>query len=261
MKIGIVTDLEGISNVETIKAVDESTPFYTDACNMLMDDVNAAISGAFDAGATEVYVVDGHCTGHNFIEGKLDERAVQLSAFDFARSSTFEDFDAFFAVGCHAKAGTEKAFLDHTQSSAVWFNYTVGGKSYGEIGQQAICFGAYDKPLVMVSGDEAACEEVKSLIPNISVAPVKSAKIRNEAECIPHDEALKLIYDAAFDGVKRINEIKPYKISLPTEIAVTLCRSDQCDAEIERCPHFSREGRTLKKTINEIKHYVDVLLY
>ena len=260
MRVMILTDLEGISNVDTIKAVDESTEYYTDACNKLMDDINATVSGAFDAGADEVYVIDGHGCAHNFVEGKLDPRAVQLSPYELTGSMTYEGFDAFLTIGCHAKAGTEKAFLDHTQSSAAWFDYTVGGKSYGEIGQQAICFGSYDKPIVMVSGDKAACDEAKSLIPNIAAACVKTANERNVAECIPHEEALKLIYDAAYDGVKRINEIKPYKISLPTEVALTLYRSDYCDNEHKRCPSFKREGRTLKKTVNEIIHFTDILL-
>ena len=257
MKVIIISDLEGISCVDDIDMifVDEE---YQKARKLLMEDVNATISGAFEGGASEVYVLDGHGGGNNFIPELLDKRAKQIKFADF---NCFEcdEYDAAITMGCHAMAGTTEAFLDHTQSSSTWFDYKVNGKSYGEIGQQAITFGAHSVPLVMVSGDLAACNEAKSLIPNIATAIVKSAKIRNKAECLPLEEALKKISDAAADGVRRYKEIKPYKIETPADISLTLYRNDYCDDIVKNNANLQRNGRTVSKTVDTIKCHKDIL--
>lgn len=258
MHVLIITDLEGVSGVDTMDMVmDESAQGYADACRYLMEDTNAAIDGAFAGGATAVTVIDGHRTGYNFIKEMLDPRAVQMSAFDMipAHVSTFK-VDAVMCVGAHAMAGTVGAFLDHTQSSMEWFDYRVGGKSYGEVGQQAIWAGAFGAPVVMVSGDTALCAEINALLPEAATAEVKTAKYRNEAICLPFDEARKRIYEAAKDGMERCKQMKPYVIPLPTTVEVTYCRNDFCDNvykdAADRC---ERDGRTLKKTMDEIISY------
>jgi len=252
----IMTDLEGISMVDNISMMQGEG--YESACRFLMEDLNAAVDGAFAGGAKKVSVVDGHGTGKNFPEGLLDPRAVQVPTLEFCRGPLHE-YDVVLSIGCHAKAGTEKSFLDHTQSSASWFDYCVNGKSLGEIGQQAILSGAYGIPLVMVSGDEAACIEARSLIPNIACAAVKTAEIRNEALCLPEEEAHRRIYEAAKDGVLRSDEIAPYKITLPARLELTLYRSDYCDQIMSHARGVSRSGRTLTKTIETVQCLYDLV--
>ena len=43
---------------------------------LMTDDVNAAISGLFDAGAEEVIVKDGHWNSNNLLVEQLDSRAI-----------------------------------------------------------------------------------------------------------------------------------------------------------------------------------------
>ena len=167
------------------------------------------------------------------------------------------DFDALLCVGAHAMAGTEMAFLDHTQSSVSWFDFQIGGVSYGELGQDAIAFGAFDVPLVMVSGDEAACREARTLAENCACAVVKTALCRNKAECLPQAEALERIREAAADGVRRCGEIKPFKVSLPTEYRVTFTRNDYCESAMHE--GLTRSGRTLTKTLERITCCGDLL--
>ena len=233
---------------------------YQQACHLLMGDTNAAVDGAFSAGATEVVVIDGHGGGRNFVKEELDPRAIQMPAAEFTPGKfAFRQYDALMCVGCHAMAGTEQAFLDHTQSSLAWFDYQVGGVSYGEIGQQAIWAGSIGVPLVMVSGDEKACEEAKALIPNVTVAPVKTAKCRNTASCYPLDEARKRIFDAAAEGVRRCKEIEPITVSLPTTVRITFTRNDYCDAVVQNSAVAVRNGRTLTKTLHEINSYLELV--
>ena len=64
MKVIIMTDLEGISLVDSIDMIPEENDGYKFACQRLMADVNAAVQGAVDAGADEIIVFDGHGRGN-----------------------------------------------------------------------------------------------------------------------------------------------------------------------------------------------------
>ena len=151
MKVFIETDLEGISGVSRAEMVADSHRY---ALERLMADTNAAVRGAIDAGAERVFVLDGHGGGKNFIPGLLDPRAEQTGI------DRVKEADLCFIIGMHAMAGTQNAFLDHTQSSVSWHHYRVNGRRYGECGQLAAYAGAYGIPLGMVSGDFAAWSTV-----------------------------------------------------------------------------------------------------
>lgn len=257
MRVFIITDLEGASGVDHADMIEPVTEGYRKACEYLMADTNAAVEGAFAGGADEVFVVDGHGGGGNFIDGALHPRA-QMPGNEKVFYGTWEGYDALVCVGAHAMAGTTRAFLDHTQCAKSIFDYKVDGKCYGEMGQQAITAGFFGFPLVAVCGDEAACREAKGLVPEVACAVVKRAEQRNVAECVEQKEALARIFAAVKDGVERYRQIKPYQISLPAEISVTYYRNDMCD-EVMR-EGLVREGRTLKKTIDTIHCYVDVAI-
>ena len=252
MTIFIETDLEGISGVSTLEMVTEGDRY---ARERLMADTNAAVRGAFDGGADRVLVLDGHGGGHNFIDGMLDPRA-GISGVDGA-----EGADGCFLIGAHAMAGTQNAFLDHTQSSVSWHRYRINGREYGEAGQLAAYAGAFGVPLVMASGDFAACAEIRSLFGNLETAIVKTASRRNRAQCFPEADAERLIYEAARRAVERIGEFSPFRILLPAEITVEFNRTDYADAAMDRHPDAERtDPRTVRRIIREIRSYSDLLI-
>lgn len=258
MHVLIITDLEGISCVDSIDMIPYENEGYQRACGYLMADVNAAVDGAFAGGATKVTVIDGHGGANNFMMELLDKRAVCIPASEFAGNSPQSyGYDALMCVGAHAMAGTEKAFLDHTQSSTDWFEYCIAGKPQGEMAQQAYFLGAFGVPLVMMSGDAAACAEAKELVPNVATACVKEAHCRNQAVCLPQEEALDRIRLAARDGAERYREIAPCVLQLPAEIKLTYCRNDYCDRMMH--PGLERNGRTVRKTIEKIETYHDLV--
>ena len=63
MNVVIMTDLEGISGVDSIANIMDKGEPYRYACERLMADTNAAVEGAIKAGAQNVYVIDGHGGG------------------------------------------------------------------------------------------------------------------------------------------------------------------------------------------------------
>ncbi|MBQ6902449.1 MAG: M55 family metallopeptidase [Oscillospiraceae bacterium] len=264
MNILIMTDIEGITGVDFWEQVHKHDWEGEElARERLMADTNAAVEGAFRAGADKVYVVDGHGGGANFKKELLDPRATQISVLEYCDLYTREKIDACLEVGVHAKPGTLNAFLEHVQSSANWFSYKVNGKDYGEIAQGALYAGAFDVPLVMVSGDRATCNEAKETIgENVAVALVKEGIDWKHAESIDFKEAEKRICDAVEDGIRRRDEIKPLKVSLPFTIDVTFLRADICDEFHKKYPNLERiDSRTLRRVSNEIKDYRDILLY
>src|SRR5512139_1405686 len=137
MKILIAADMEGITGVTTWDQVDPKHPEYVRFRKLMTADVNAAIRGAFDAGATEVIVADGHSRGSNILIEELDGRA-RLNSGSPSPFSMMQGIDGgiqgVILVGYHARMGTPNAILDHTWSSArvagVWLN----SDPVGEIG-------------------------------------------------------------------------------------------------------------------------------
>ncbi|MBR5459310.1 MAG: M55 family metallopeptidase [Clostridia bacterium] len=259
MKLFIMTDIEGISGLDRIEMLGADPEGYERARKYLMADINAAVSGAFDGGADEVCILDGHGTGLNFIKEELDLRVHQLTVEEYFKTAPESwDIDAFISIGAHAMAGTENAFLDHTQSSVAWFDYKINGKSYGEIGQQAVFFGLSDIPLIMVSGDEAACHEAKTFVSGVVTASVKKACGRNRAECIPLEEAHALIYNAVKKAVLGWRDVKPVKVFPPYELEVVFTRNDYCDSAIGRDPSLEREGRRIVRRLDKITCSLDM---
>lgn len=259
MKVYIETDLEGINGVDTIEMVNETLQGSPLARQYLMDETNAAIAGAFDAGAEAVYVLDGHYTGENFIPGALDPRAIQVWGKDMTAGTPITECGAFLLIGNHAMAGTEMGFLDHTQSSASWFDYQVNGVSHGELGQLALWGGAFGIPVAMISGDETACRQAEEMFPGIVTAATKRALCRNRAESLDHAAAMELVRKAAAEGVRKAATLQPLTTALPAEIQVTLYRNDYCEAMMEGHPDYQRQGRTLIKRIDKIVSYMDLM--
>ena len=260
MKVLIMTDLEGISGVDTIDMIDvERKALNRFACERLMADVYAAVAGCLDAGAAEVYVVDGHGSGYNFIPELLHPCAIQV------RGKDWEDVirtgcDAYLEIGCHAMPGTLNGFLDHCQSSKSWYNYKVNGRPCGEIAQGALFAGAFGVPFVMASGDDAACLEARAFLGNIETASVKTGIGRNRARCIPLEEAEARIRAAACRGVQRRGEIRPYRVLMPMELQLELYRSDMADALCAAQPQLERvDARCVRRVVHEIRSYADVL--
>src|SRR5512147_772359 len=75
MKILIAADMEGISGVVNWDQVTPGHAEYARFRRIMTGDVNAAARGAFEAGADEVIVADGHWNGSNILIEEFDTRA------------------------------------------------------------------------------------------------------------------------------------------------------------------------------------------
>jgi D-amino peptidase len=232
MKILIAVDMEGISGVTGWHHVLPDKPEYSRGRQWMTDDVNAAVDGAIQGGADEVVVTDGHWDGSNILIESLDPRASLISGSPSPLSmvqGVQDGMEAVIFIGYHARAGTQKAILDHTWSSGRVDNLWLNGSLAGEIALNAAVCGSFGVPVVAISGDQSACSEAASLIPGIYTAQVKIANSRMNAECLPLKTAHELITAVARDAVRKRTKIIPYTLSGPVTVAVEFYRSDMAD--------------------------------
>ncbi len=248
MRIYIHTDLEGISGVDRAEMVPRDSEDYRLSCELLMGDVNAAVDGAFAGGATEVVVLDSHGGGGNFILDLLDPRAQNDTKPNRKWWGVMDErCDATFFIGAHAMAGTLNGFLDHTQSSLTWYNYWINGRKLGELAQWALVAGNFGIPLVMVSGDEAACMEAHGFFSPCKTAAVKRGVGRQRAEALPVEEARERIRRAAQEAMGIIPQAKPFRPQRPLEIIVEFTRADYADAAAAGGRVDRIDARTVRK--------------
>jgi len=221
MKIYISTDLEGVCGVYRFEQTREyGTPANIEARRLLMGEINAAVCGAFDGGATRVVVLDGHNGSKSFFPEELDERAeMVMGSYSPHDIVLRQGFDAAILLGYHSMSHTVSGVLCHTQSSLMWDNYLINEKLAGEIHQSAILLGACDIPITMVTGDDKTVEEARNLLGNgIITVQVKKGLSREGALMYSPKKACAMIREGAKEAMKRIGKIAPYKPEFPLKI-------------------------------------------
>jgi D-amino peptidase len=235
MKILIAVDMEGITGVTAWDQVDPHHPEYIRFRKLMTEDVNAAVRGAMNAGATEVIVADGHHHGSNILIEDLDRRARlnsgSPSPFSMMQGID-ESVDAVFFIGYHARNGSQNAILDHTWSSRTVANVWLNDLLTGEYGLNASLAGHYGVPVIMASGDQTACKQMSELLGNIETAVVKQATGRFAAECLAPEVAQELIHAAAQHAVERLatGDIpEPFVLEPPLRVTVEFFSSDMAD--------------------------------
>ncbi|MBS7611215.1 M55 family metallopeptidase [Candidatus Bathyarchaeota archaeon] len=246
MKVFVMTDLEGASGVAGYWSdIDFGGKDYETARRLLTGDVNAAIEGAFEAGADEVVVLDGHGAALTILIEELDprtqlirgRRVLELEGLD-------ESFNLMFAIGAHSMAGTSDGLLTHTLSpdiDNVWLNDVP----VGEVGLWAALAGDYNVPLVLVAGDFAAVREAESLLKNVCTVAVKKATSRFAAKCLHPKVSQKLIREAAATAVRRAGEFTPFKPEKPIELRVEFHDSERAERFSHRRGVVRVSGRTV----------------
>ncbi|MFC1714059.1 M55 family metallopeptidase [Candidatus Poribacteria bacterium] len=174
MKLYMMTDLEGVAGVLNFQEwTGSGQPYYQLAREFLTAEVNAAVDGLFEGGATEILVADGHGGGAVNIH-QLDPRAEYLRGWGAGPwpLTLDETFDALVFVGQHSKAGTEYGHLAHTQGTG-YLDLSINGVSIGEFGQLSMCASEIGVRTIFGSGDKAFTEEAQKLVPGIETVAVK----------------------------------------------------------------------------------------
>ncbi len=204
--------MEGISGMSSPEQVGGAGADYGRGRKMMADDVNAAIRGAVDGGATEIVVIDSHGTGFNLQRDDVDPRARLISGNAIRRYGMMEGldetFDAVFFVGVHAQAGSPDGVFPHTQNANVR-DVQINGRSVGEGGISTIYAAWFGVPVVLVTGDQIAVAQVKAVATDASGVVVKRAINGRTVELRAGDDARGEIQRTAREAVRAARKFEP----------------------------------------------------
>src|SRR5713226_6454289 len=213
----MITDAEGVAGV---CRQDQTDPKNTEMRQLLTGEVNAAVEGFLSGGADEVIVWDGHDGSQTLSTLTIHPKA-RLLMGALGPSMLFERrFSAVAYVGQHSKANIRGGIMAHSFSSLGIQNMLLNGKPVGEIDVIAALAGHFGIPVIMLSGDQAAANELHEIVPNAELAVVKEGIGRYTCISLSAASARDVIRDAARRSVAKIGSIKPYTVSGPVTLQV-----------------------------------------
>lgn len=202
-KVYISVDMEGISGISGDDQLSATGSEYGRSRRLMAEDANAAVRGALAGGATDVLVNDSHGGQRNILPEDLNP-AARLISHSFKRYGMMEGLDESFAavifVGYHAKAGNSSGLFAHTGSGVVK-DLEINGRSVGEGGLNAALADWYGVPVVMVTGDDVAVDQVRESAKDARGVKVKRAINVRAVELVPLVKARQEIEAAAREAV------------------------------------------------------------
>ncbi|HNQ34923.1 MAG TPA: M55 family metallopeptidase [bacterium] len=260
MKFFILTDLEGTAGVTTwAQVLGENKEKHLQAQNWLTGEVNAAIEGilAVDADA-DIVVWDGHGNGGIILDQLRPEARFIPRGFIRCPYGLDQGYDAMLMVAQHAKAGTPKANLCHTYSLSI-YRYWLNGEEVGEMGLRSYIAGYHKVPVILATGDDAACREAAGLIPGIETVQVKEALHQELAVTLQPARARQLIKAGAERAVRRIKEIKPVYPKPPYRFRVQGLNSTFAEQTLFNHSGFRRvDSCTIETESDDLQKAVEV---
>src|SRR3954451_16965333 len=176
MRVFISVDMEGVAGVATFDQIIRGGRGYPRAQELMTEEANAAIRGAFAGGATEGLSNDSHGTMKHLLHKRVDARARLV--FGAPRPSCMvqgirsDDAVAVF-VGYHAAAGAE-GVLAHTFSS----NFTevrINGQPVTEAEVNGLYASSLGVPIGVLTGDDEICDVARKVFPGVAAVEVKKA--------------------------------------------------------------------------------------
>lgn len=231
MKVYISADIEGVCAVARHEHSRVDGREYALARRLMTNEVNAAITGAYAAGATDVIVADSHNVGLNLLPEELDQRAQLIMGSPRPLSMMHgidADYDSVFFIGYHAMAGTHNASIVHTFTGRVQ-EVRLNGISVGEIGLNAALAGHYGVSVSLIAGDKAACREAEALLPGVRTVTVKEAIGAYAAICPHPAKACHAIHIAAREVLETPPPVKPLVFAGPVELIVRCTTASGAD--------------------------------
>lgn len=244
MRILISVDMEGVSGIVHPAETNAERFDYERGRALMTAEANAVVAGVLDAEpGAEVLVADAHGTFRNLLPGSLDRRARLVRGRPRSLgmlAGLDEETGAVLCVGCHARAGQGPAVLAHSMSDGI-LDVRLDGLSVGEIGLNAAMAGHLGAPVVFLSGDDAACAELRELVPAAVTVAVKEALGQGAAVALHPEEARERLRRGAAEAVERRDAVAPFVLAGPLDVEVDLAAPHTVDLAT-LVPGVSRTG-------------------
>src|SRR6476469_5054486 len=210
--IFMITDAEGVGGV---CRQDQTEPTNQEMRQLLTGEINAAVDGFLAGGADEVVVWDGHDGSQTLSTLTIHPKARLVMGGLGASMMMERHWSAVAYVGQHSRADVRGGIMAHSYSSLGIQNMLLNGKPVGEIDMIAAMAGQFGTPVIMLSGDKAAAEELREIVPQAELAVVKEGLSRHTCISLSAVAARDLIRETARRSVAKMGTIKPYVVSGP----------------------------------------------
>jgi D-amino peptidase len=213
----LITDAEGVAGVCRQEQTD---PKDQEMRQLLTGEINAAVEGFLAGGVDEVVVWDGHDGSATLSTLTIHPRAKLMIGGAGLHMTLDRKYSAVGFLGQHAKAGVRAAIMGHSYSSLGIQNIRLNGKPVGETETRTMLAGWHNTPVIFLTGDKAAAEELKALVPEAETAIVKEGLGRYTCISLSAVEARNVIREAARRAAGKIGAIKPYRVEGPVAIEI-----------------------------------------
>lgn len=234
MKIWMSLDMEGVAGVVDWDQCRPGSPSYALGCELLQDEVNAAIEGAIAGGATEIVLNDSHSRMANLDPRRIAGNARYLSGRHkplYMMQGLDDTCDAAFFVGYHGSITGAPSTMSHTYNPEVFSGATVNGAYVGESGINALVADHYGVPIAFVSGDSVTWEETAPYAPGAVNVVTKESVSRASALNLHPAESCRLIREGAETAVRKVagGGVGLPGIATPVTLGLELQTADMAD--------------------------------
>jgi D-amino peptidase len=205
---------------------------YQEGRALLLGEVNAAIDGALDGGATEIVCNDSHGAMNNLNPADLHGRAAYIAGRHKPRymmEGLDDSFDAVFFVGYHGSVSGQSSVLSHTYNPSVVSRATLNGVECGESGINALVALGHGVPIALVTGDQVTMAEAEPFARQAEQVVVKGSITRFAAFQAHPEQAREMIRAGAEAAVRRLGSVALPDIELPARLDVEMQTADMAD--------------------------------
>ncbi len=213
----VITDAEGVAGVCRQEQTD---PKDNEMRQLLTGEANAAVEGFLQGGADEVVVWDGHDGSQTLSALTIHPKAKLLMGGLGVTMTLERHYAAVAFVGQHSMANVRGGIMAHSYSSLGIQDMRVNGKPMGEIGTRAALAGHFHTPVIFLSGDRAAADELRAIVPRAELAVVKEGLGRYTCLSSSATESRELIRQGAVRAMQKLDSIPVYRIAGPVTIEV-----------------------------------------
>jgi D-amino peptidase len=232
MKLFLSTDFEGTSGIVAWEQIIEGNAEYEQGRKLLTDEVNAVITGAMEAGASEFVVNDSHHAMRNLHPQDLSGQATLITGRHkplYMMQGLDSSFDGVCFVSYHGSIGAEHAILSHTYNPGAIWEVRINGEIVGESGINALVAAHYGVPIIFVSGDEVTAQEAEGIAPEAEKVIVKQSLGRFAAAHIHPTVACARLRQGANRAVHAIDRMRPPQFKLPVTLEITFLVADMAE--------------------------------
>lgn len=260
MQVYISIDMEGVAGIATRDQVVRGGHGYPQARALMTAEANAAIAGAYVAGAESVVVNDAHGTMDNLLPDRLDPRArlvLGTPKLDCMAEGLTGDHHVAFFVGYHAAHAP--GVLAHTFSSQL-LAVRVNGVLVSEAEVNAWQAAAVGVPVGLLSGDDIVCHVAHQAFPGVRTVEVKQARGVYAAVSLSPADACRRITEAAAEAVRNVRDLRPVEVPdvLEAEVDMPLLVAAEHGALIPGVRRIA--DRTLRRRCDDPRDVVNFVM-